>query len=199
MVDMGVYQQGSTTWVLLAGEFAPARGLDEVSLATRMLVLVNEARAQGRHCGGQYFPAARPVVWNEALARAARAHSEDMARNNYFGHTSRDGRSPSDRVERAGYNFRGTAENIAAGQMSPEAVMAGWISSPGHCANLMDADYTDMGVALASSRQSQMGAYWTQEFGVADEGAPGKTQPRKARRNVTSAGYAMGAFARRSR
>jgi uncharacterized protein YkwD len=166
MVDMGVHQQGSTTWVLLAGEFAPARGMDEISLATRMLVLVNEARARGRNCGAQFFPAARPVVWNAVLARAARAHSEDMARNNYFGHNSRDGASPSDRVVRAGYDFRGTAENIAAGQMTPEAVMAGWISSPGHCANLMDAEYTDMGAALASNRSSQMGAYWTQVFGA---------------------------------
>src|SRR5471030_2018834 len=79
-----------------------------------------------------------------ALARAAHAHSEDMARNNYFGHDSRDGASPSDRVMRAGYDFRGTAENIAAGQMSLEAVMAGWVASPGHCANLMDAGYTEM-------------------------------------------------------
>ena len=166
LVNMGIHQQGATTWVLLAGEFAPARGMDEVALATRMLVLVNEARARGRNCGAQYFPAARPVVWNEVLARAARAHSEDMARNNYFGHDSRDGASPSDRVVRAGYDFRGTAENIAAGQMTPEAVMAGWISSPGHCANLMGAEYTDMGVALASNRRSQMGAYWTQVFGA---------------------------------
>jgi uncharacterized protein YkwD len=183
MAEMGVHQQGSTTWVLLAGEFAPARGHDEVSLATRMLVLVNETRAQGRHCGSHYFPAARPVVWNEPLARAARAHSEDMARNSYFSHTSRDGRSPSDRVERAGYNFRGTAENIAAGQMTPEAVMAGWVSSPGHCANLMDAGYTDMGVALASNRQSQMGAYWTQEFGSpmkARSARPSRARPTGA-------------------
>jgi uncharacterized protein YkwD len=166
MVDMGIHQQGSTTWVLLAGDFAPARGMNEVSLATHMLVLVNEARSRGRNCGAKYFPPARPVVWNEVLARAARAHSEDMARNNYFSHDSRDGASPSDRVVRAGYDFRGTAENIAAGQMTPEAVMAGWISSPGHCANLMDAEFTDMGVALASNRRSQRGAYWTQVFGA---------------------------------
>jgi len=180
MAEMGVHQQGSTTWVLLAGEFAPARGLDEDGLAARMLMLVNQARAQARHCGSQFFPAAGPVVWSEPLARAARAHSEDMARHSYFSHTSRDGRSPSDRVERAGYNFRGTAENIAAGQMSPEAVMAGWISSPGHCANLMDAEYTEMGVALASNRQSQMGAYWTQEFGSPMRARPARPYRAKA-------------------
>ena len=180
LAEMGVHQQGSTTWLLLAGEFAPARGMDEVGVASRMLALVNEARSHGRNCGAKFYPAARPVVWNEILARAARAHAEDMARNNYFGHDSLDGRSPSQRVESAGYDYRGTAENIAAGQMRPEAVMAGWISSPGHCANLMDAEYTDMGVALASNRRSQMGAYWAQVFG-----APRATRPPKRAARVS--------------
>ncbi len=180
LAEMGVHQQGNTTFVILAGEFAPAPGMDEVGVASRVLALVNEARSRGRNCGATFYPAARPVVWNEILARAARDHAEDMARNNYFGHNSLDGRSPSQRVESAGYDYRGTAENIAAGQMTPEAVMAGWISSPGHCANLMDAEYTDMGVALASNRRSQMGAYWAQVFG-----APRATRPPKRAARVS--------------
>ena len=165
MVEMGIHQQGGRTAVILAGAFAPAAGLGDNAIATRVLALVNDARAHGRNCGGTYFPPARPVVFNEALTSAARGHAEDMARNNYFSHESRDGTSPSARVEQAGYDYRGTAENIAAGQMTPEAAMAAWITSPGHCANLMDASYTDMGVALASNRRSQLGAYWAQVFG----------------------------------
>jgi len=181
LVEMGVHQQGTRTWVLLAAQFAPAQGQDDGGLASRMLWAVNETRAHGRNCGGTFFPATKPVVWNEALARAAQAHSEDMARNNYFGHESRDGATPSDRVMRAGYDFRGTAENIAAGQMTLEAAMAGWVSSPGHCANLMDADYTEMGAALASNRRSQMGAYWTQVFGVPRGARPAKPPVRVRR------------------
>ena len=177
LVDMGIHQRGTRTWVLLAGEYVPTRGMDETAISVRMLVLVNEARAKGRNCGGTFYPAAAPVRWNETLARAAREHSEDMAQHGFFGHASRDGTSPEARVERAGYDYRGTAENIAAGQMTPEAVMAGWVASPGHCANLMDADYTDMGVALASNRRSRMGAYWTQVFG-----APRTARPAKAAR-----------------
>ena len=180
LVEMGIHQDGARTSLVLAGSFAPAAGMDETGLAVRMLVLVNEARAQGRRCGATFFPPAAPVRWNEVLARAARAHSEDMARNNFFGHNSRDGTSPSDRVLRAGYDFGGTAENIAAGQMTAEAAMAGWISSPGHCANLMDAEYTEMGAALVSNRQSSMGAYWTQVFG-APMASRSPRSPRKTR------------------
>ena len=67
---------------------------------------------------------------------------------------------------RAGYLWRITGENIAAGQLSPEAAVAGWIKSPGHCENLMNEGYTEMGVAGAVNPTSKMGFYWAQEFGT---------------------------------
>ncbi len=174
LVDMGIHQQGTTTSVILAGAYAPPAGMDETSIAVRVLVLVNETRAQGRRCGATFYPPAAPVRWNPILARAAQGHSEDMARQSFFGHNSRDGASAADRVERAGYDYGGTAENIAAGQMTPEAAMAAWVSSPGHCANLMDAEYTEMGAAMASNRRSAMGAYWTQVFAAPRGGRAAK-------------------------
>jgi uncharacterized protein YkwD len=89
-----------------------------------------------------------------------------MARNNYFSHSSRDGTTPAQRVERAGYRYRTTGENIAAGQTQPEAAVAGWIKSPGHCANLMNPAFTEMGTAYAVNAKSAMGVYWTQAFGA---------------------------------
>ena len=89
-----------------------------------------------------------------------------MATNDYFSHTARDGSTPAQRVTRAGYRWRMTGENIAAGQLSPEAAVAGWIKSPGHCENLMNAGYTEMGVAAAVNSASKMGLYWAQEFGT---------------------------------
>jgi len=166
MVEIGIHQQGTTTTVLLAAVFAPAAGMEDTAIAARMLALVNEARTQARQCGPAFFPAAGPVQWNEVLARAAKAHSEDMARNNYFAHNSLNGTPPAERVERAGYDYRGTGENIAAGQMTPEAALASWIKSPPHCANLMQAEFTEMGVAMATNRQSEMAVYWTQVFGT---------------------------------
>ncbi|MEO8202446.1 MAG: CAP domain-containing protein [Betaproteobacteria bacterium] len=166
MAEMGVHQAGGITTVVLAAAYAPAVGMDETAISVRMLALVNEARSRGRNCGATFYPAAAPVRWNEVLARAARSHSDDMAKNNFFGHDSRNGTSSADRVERAGYDYGGTAENIAAGQMTTEAAMAAWLASPGHCANLMQADYLEMGAGMASNRQSEMGAYWTQVFGT---------------------------------
>lgn len=164
--EVGVHQRGTSTWVVLSPAFAPAGGKDDAAVSSLVMKLVNDARARGQNCGGTFYPPAAGVRLNEALTRSARAHSDDMARNSFFSHTSRDGTSSADRVERAGYDYRSTAENIAAGQMTAEAAMAAWLSSPGHCANLMDAAFTEMGVAHSSNRHSQQGVYWTQVFGV---------------------------------
>jgi uncharacterized protein YkwD len=59
-----------------------------------------------------------------------------------------------------------TGENIAAGQMTPEEVVVGWVKSPGHCANLMNAGYHDMAVSFAVNAKSSMGVYWVQQFGT---------------------------------
>jgi len=125
----------------------------------------DRARATPRYCGNRAFNAARPVRWNDSLAEASRLHSEDMARYNYFSHNGRDGSDPAQRVERAGYRYRATGENIAAGQMKPEDAVAGWIKSPQHCANLMNPAYTEMGAAFSVNARSDMGVYWTQAFG----------------------------------
>ena len=81
-------------------------------------------------------------------------------------HDGRDGSTPAQRVTRAGYRYRTTGENIAAGQMDPEEAVAGWIKSPPHCENLMNPVYTEMGVAYAINRASDMGVYWAQTFGT---------------------------------
>ena len=92
-----------------------------------------------------------------------------MARNNYISHTGRDGSNPAQRDRRAGHPYRSIGENIAAGwQMKPEDSVAGWIKSPGHCANLMNPAFTEMGVAFAVDPGSKMGVYWTQTFGTPD-------------------------------
>jgi uncharacterized protein YkwD len=85
-----------------------------------------------------------------------------MATANYFSHTGRDGRSPSQRVNAAGYTAQAVGENIAAGYGSMAAVVDGWMGSEGHCANLMSASYSQMGLACARGSASQYGIYWTQ-------------------------------------
>jgi uncharacterized protein YkwD len=167
MTEVGIYLDARQVWIVMAAPFAPSAGVSGQAAGQRVLDLVNQARAAPRYCGNRWFNAARPLRWNDVLAEASQRHSEDMARNNYFSHAGRDGSNPAQRVERAGYRYRATGENIAGGgQMKAEDAVAGWIKSPGHCANLMNPAFTDMGVAYAVNPGSEMGVYWTQAFGV---------------------------------
>ncbi|MDB5808774.1 MAG: hypothetical protein JWN94_896 [Betaproteobacteria bacterium] len=166
MSEAGFYVEGNELRMVIAAPFAPAVRMTEQAAGQRVLELVNQARATPRLCGNKKLGAAKPLRWNNKLAAAAQAHADDMARFNYFNHTARDGSNPEQRVERAGYRYRATGENIAAGQMKPEDAVAGWIKSPPHCENLMKPVYTEMGVAYAVNRQSELGVYWAQEFGL---------------------------------
>jgi uncharacterized protein YkwD len=89
-----------------------------------------------------------------------------MANNNYFDHKDRDGRTPGDRAELAGYSGQQIGENIAAGQDTVRRVVDGWVSSPGHCANLMNPGFQELGAAYAVDPKSDSGIYWTAMFGT---------------------------------
>ena len=166
MTEIGIYLDARQVYIVMAAPFAPSVGVSEQTAGRRVLRLVNRARATPRTCGDTAFDAARPLRWNDALAEISLLHAEDMAHRNYFSHTGRDGSSPAQRVERGGYRYRATGENIAAGQMKPEDAMAAWINSPPHCANLMNPVFTEMGVAFAVDVGSTFGVYWAQAFGT---------------------------------
>lgn len=152
---------------LMAAPFSPAVAQSGPTGGQRLLELANLARATPRTCGARSFQAARPLLWNATLAEASRLHAEDMARHNFFNHTGRDGSDPVQRVDRAGYRFRETGENIATGpRMQAEQAVAVWLKSPAHCANLMNPAYTEMGAAYAVNARSDLGIYWAQAFGT---------------------------------
>ena len=125
------------------------------SPAGQVADLVNAERAAATpRCG--------PLTVDDRLAAAAQGHSDDMAANDYFSHTSLNGATFSDRAAAAGFTGFATAENIAAGQRTPRDVMAAWMGSDGHRANILNCDYTVIGVGL-----NEDGWYWTQMFGTA--------------------------------
>ena len=131
-----------------------------------MLALVNQRRAAGATCGGTAYPSVPALTMNSNLRIAARAHSLDMATLNYFSHTSLDGRTFSQRIQNAGYSGSfPLGENIAAGQNSPQAVVDSWMTSPGHCVNIMSPGFRAIGIGYALRVGSQYGHYWTQDFG----------------------------------
>lgn len=166
LTEVGLFLDARSLWIVMAEPFAPSMSMSGRIAGQRVLDLVNHARASARSCGGQLFKPVQPLRWNDSLALAALLHAEDMARHNYFSHQGRDGSSPGQRVERLGYRFRATGENIAGGQRTPEETVAGWIKSPGHCVNLMNAAFTEMGAAFATDARSDLGVYWAQAFGA---------------------------------
>jgi len=136
-----------------------------VAFEDEVVTRVNQQRAAGATCGGVAKPAVGPLVVDAALREAARCHSLDMAVNAYFSHTSLDGSTPWDRIAAAGYTGSATAENIAAGYATPQAVVEGWMTSTGHCNNIMGSNSNETGVGYAYLATAPWGHYWTETFG----------------------------------
>jgi hypothetical protein len=164
--EIGVSHDGDTWRIVLAQPLLSINLGDWRTVGKDVLRLVNVARAEPRSCGSRRFGAAPPVAWNEKLAAAAFVHSQDMANRNYFNHAEAGGSLVADRARQQGYSWRRIGENIAAGQGSVQQVVAGWLSSPGHCANLMTREFADMGAAYALNSKSEATIYWTQVFGT---------------------------------
>ncbi|MCP1148214.1 MULTISPECIES: CAP domain-containing protein [Bacillus] len=93
------------------------------------------------------------------LSKSARAKSQDMKDKNYFSHTSPTYGSPFDQMKQFGITYKTAGENIAQGQRSPQEVVTAWMNSKGHRANILNKNYTHIGVGYVKS-----GNYWTQQF-----------------------------------
>lgn len=165
-IDIGIYRQDREWRVVLARPLLTARLGDWQAEGQQVLQMINAARAQPRRCATQSFGATHPLVWSDTLASAALNHSRSMANQNFFDHRDRNGGTPGDRAEIAGYTGLRIGENIAAGQDTAGKVLDGWLASPGHCANLMNPDFRELGAAYANDPKSDAGIYWTAVFGT---------------------------------
>jgi uncharacterized protein YkwD len=160
--DVGLYQRGAESWLVLGSVYVAPASAQAPMLATRALQLVNEVRARGARCGDRSFGPAPPVRLSETLGGVAFGHADDMAKHNYFEHEDLSGHSPADRVRAVGYQEKLVGENIAYGPKSPEEVVQGWLDSPGHCENIMDPRFAEMGIAYAAGQASRRGLFWVQ-------------------------------------
>lgn len=123
------------------------------SFELEVIRLVNQVRGNaGLH----------PLTINSTLSAAARLKSTDMRNNNYFSHTSPIYGTPEQLLQRFGVDYRSLGENIAGGQPTPKDVMRAWMNSPGHRANILDPEFTDIGVGYAKG--GSLRHYWTQIF-----------------------------------
>jgi uncharacterized protein YkwD len=131
-----------------------------------LLQRVNALRAAGAQCGARgAFAATGPLQWHGVLVNAAARHSQDMADHNIFSHTGSDNSSPAQRVTDAGYGWTLVGENIAAGYGSVAEVMDGWMSSDGHCANIMNPALRDVGVVcVPGGAGNTYSNYWTMDL-----------------------------------
>lgn len=109
-----------------------------------------------------------PLRVSDQLASAAQGHSKDMALNDFFSHTSSDGRSPWDRIRETGYSFSSAAENIAAGYPTAASAVSGWMNSSGHRANILNCSLEETGVGYYYLQNDTGNVnyrhYWTQVF-----------------------------------
>ncbi len=112
--------------------------------------LVNEIRVQN---------GLKPLTYDWELSRVAHYKSQDMKDNSYFAHNSPVYGTPFQMIRNFGINFRSAGENIAKGYATAQAVVNGWMNSSGHRANILNANYTKIGVGYVPA-----GNYWTQMF-----------------------------------
>lgn len=132
---------------------SPAGDYQLSAYEQRVVDLVNAERAKA---------GLKPLAANLQLARIARLKAEDMRDKNYFSHESPTYGSFFNMLGQFGISYRTAGENIAAGYSTPEAVVAAWMNSPGHRSNILNANFTAIGVGYASG--GSYGHYWVQEF-----------------------------------
>jgi uncharacterized protein YkwD len=148
--------------LLAEGEHAYCDALPEFDAATaadeeEVLRLINEHRAAGAHCGEHgAYAATHPLTMEPRLRCAARAHTVDMAEREYFDHYSPEGDGPSERIAATGYTSGTWGENIAR-RSGAEAVVNAWMASDGHCRNIMNDSFQDIGVGNVDN-------LWTLKF-----------------------------------
>lgn len=149
------------TWIALnPSSIAPDPWPDAwAEFEARVFQLLNDERAA---CALLTSTALAPLVLEPRLGVAARRHSWDMATTGRFDHTGTDGLRAMERIAAAGYGIPAwQGENISAGHTTPEAVVSGWMGSPGHRANILLGSFREAGVGYAFSSSSPAGHYWT--------------------------------------
>lgn len=127
--------------------------ISEKNYEAQVVKLVNQKRAAA---------GLKPLAHNWELSRVARYKSMDMRDRNYFSHTSPTYGSPFTMIKNFGISYRSAGENIAQGQATPQAVVDAWMNSPGHRANILSAQFTEIGVGYAAGGSGRH--YWTQMF-----------------------------------
>lgn len=106
-----------------------------------------------------------PLTMCASLTTAAQQYSRQSALGNHTGHDGPDGSHPYSRAIDAGYRSFSVGENLGYGYPTLDRVLQGWVESPGHYRNLMDTDYTHIGLGYFFSSNLRYGSFWTMKLG----------------------------------
>lgn len=112
---------------------------------------------------------AQPLTWSEGLAAAALTQAREMAQLKQMSHRDRENRGLAERLRTAGYRFSAAVENVAVGYPSLDVVVDAWVSSEGHCENLLNGTVLEFGIACVdggSSDAPEERRYWTLVLGA---------------------------------
>ncbi len=164
-VTSSMYTEGGTGTASVTSDLTGARAATTTQ-QQEVLTYINQARSQPCRCGTTTYPAVPALTLDAQLNTASDKFAVDLATYNYFSHTGRDGSQPWDRMTREGYIWRAAGENIAAGYATTRAVVNGWLASPGHCRNIMSANFKNVGVGYGYSASSTYKQYWVTDFGT---------------------------------
>jgi uncharacterized protein YkwD len=160
---IGWHASDTGVWIVMAVPSLAPRPEDSAAINAAALRLVNELRARGARCGSARLGPAPPLRLNATLTRAAQIQADEMARFRFLAHEGRDGSTPAKRVTRVGYAWRAVGENVAAGPEGAAEVIKGWEQSPEHCHNLLDPDFTEMGLAYGlNALPTGHSTWWSQ-------------------------------------
>ncbi len=164
--DDGLISGGSTCGSSNAAPEIGAWSTEAALFEDRVLELGNQRRAQGGCCGSLgCFDATPALVPNENLRVSARLHARDMGLRNFFAHENPDGDTMLDRTRAAGFAGCAVGENIAQGQRSPEEVLESWMTSEGHCKNILSNKFMSLGVGHYDEPDATLPRVWVQNFG----------------------------------
>lgn len=129
-----------------------------------LLDQLNALRRQGQLCGSVARPAAPPLRWEPKLARSAQDFATELAQRDVLSHVGVDGSGIRQRFKRSGYLIARAGENLAAGQDDLDEALQSWLASAGHCDNLMQPDFRDVGLACAVGPGAYR-QYWVMHLG----------------------------------
>lgn len=139
--------------LIYPGQKVTIPAIAEKNFENQVIQLTNQERAKY---------GLKPLKANWELSRVARYKCTDMRDRNYFSHTSPTYGSPFTMIKNFGISYRAAAENIAAGQTTPQQVVRAWMNSEGHRKNILNPNYTEIGVGYAAGGTQRH--YWTQMF-----------------------------------